>query len=174
MNLELNSSWRTMNVRYLAVTLSVSVLTACGGSTETPDAPTPPTTVPATTPPATTPPRATFSCPLPASSNPSNNCFIGTAQLGSQVNSAIDTLIATRPELFNLNDLAGSNPRVVDRDRYHQALKEELEKRSVCVIVEKEEIAIKNANSYSEQWNAWTTAGYVRRKYVTTCTPAWF
>ena len=83
-------------------------------------------------------------------------------------------MIASRPELFSLTELNGGNPRVLNRDGYWQAVKGELEKQGVCTIIEKEELAIKNENAFNEQWNIQTSAGFVRRRYVTTCTPAWF
>jgi hypothetical protein len=90
------------------------------------------------------------------------------------VNLAIDRVIATRQELFNMTDLAGGNPRVLDRDAYWMAVKAELEKQGVCTIIEKEEFAVKNTNDFNEQWNLWTSTGFVRRRYVTSCSPSWF
>jgi hypothetical protein len=37
-----------------------------------------------------------------------------------------------------------------------------------------EEIALKNTNDFNEQYNIWTSGGYVRRSYITTCFPAQF
>jgi hypothetical protein len=152
--------------------LTGAVFASCGGGNETPANPTPATPTPP--PPATSPTPIAFSCPLPPSSNPTDNCFEGTPQLGAQVNGAIDRVIASRPELFSLTELNGGNPRVLNRDGYWQAVKGELEKQGVCTIIEKEELAIKNENAFNEQWNIQTSAGFVRRRYVTTCTPAWF
>jgi hypothetical protein len=162
--------------------LSVT-LASCGGGT-TPAAPTPtPTPTPA---PIATPSPAGFVCPLPPSSKADpNDCYKGTPTLGTQVNSSIDRVIATRPELFNLNDMAGSNPRVLDRDAYWLAVKHELEKQGVCTLIEKEEFAVKTTNAFNEQWNIWassgapdctrdTCLGFVRRKYATSCAPSWF
>ena len=67
-----------------------------------------------------------------------------------------------------------SNPKVLDRAKYHEAVKLELEKQGVCTLIEKEELALKNTNEYDEQWNIWTSGGYVMRRYVTTCLPAWW
>ena len=149
------------------------MLSACGGGNGTPANPTPASPTPA---PIASPTATSFVCPLPSSSNPSDdNCFEGTPQLGPQVNQAIDHVIATRPELFNLTELNGGNPRVLDRDAYWNAVKAELEKQGVCTIIEKEEFAIKmGTNEFNEQWNLWTSAGFVRRRYVTTCAPSWF
>jgi hypothetical protein len=90
------------------------------------------------------------------------------------VNIAIDQTIAQHPELFNLTDLNGPNPRVLDRAKYHQAVAAAIEAQGVCVLIEKEELALKNTNDFNEQWNIWTSAGFVRRYYVTTCIPASF
>jgi hypothetical protein len=159
-------------------------LAGCGGSAQTPAAPTPtPTPTPA---PIATPTPAGFVCPLPPSSKADpNDCYKGTPTLGAQINSSIDRVIAKRPELFNLNDMAGGNPRVLDRDAYWLAVKHELESQGVCTLIEKEEFAIKTTNDFNEQWNIWassgapnctrdTCLGFVRRKYATTCAPSWF
>jgi hypothetical protein len=148
------------------------MLSACGGSSA-PSDPTPPSPTPAPGP-TPTPPPTGFVCPLPASNNPTDHCFEGEPQLGVQVNLAIDRVISTRQELFNMSDLAGGNPRVLDREAYWKAVKAELEKQGICTIIEKEEFAIKNTNEFNEQWNLWTSAGFVRRRYVTSCAPSWF
>ena len=158
----------------LAVVSTSLMLSACGGGSSAPSAPNPASPTPAPIASPTTPP-AGFVCPLPPSTNPSDdNCFEGQPQLGAEVNLAIDRVIATRGELFNMSDLAGGNPRVLDRDAYWRAVKAELEKQGVCTIIEKEEFAIKNTNDFNEQWNLWTSAGFVRRRYVTSCSPSWF
>ncbi len=162
------------HIRSLAVVgavLAGALLSSCGGGNNTPANPTPATPTPA---PATSPTPAAFSCPLPPSSNPTDNCFEGEPQLGPLVNTAIDRVLAARPELFSPTEFNGGNPRVLDRDAYWQAVKGELEKQGVCTIIQKEELAIKNTNAFNEQWNIWTSAGFVRRRYVTTCEPAWF
>jgi len=70
--------------------------------------------------------------------------------------------------------MVGGNPKVLDRQKYHEAVKLELEAQGVCTQIEKEEMAIKITNEYNEQWNIWTSGGYVMRKLVTTCIPAWW
>ena len=147
------------------------MIPACSSNT-TPVTPTPATPTPT---PATSPTPTAFSCPLPPSHKEDPNaCYVGRPTLGPQINSAIDTVIATRPELFNLQEVIGGNPRVLDRDAYWKAVKAELEKQGVCTIIEKEELAVKITNAYNEQWNLYTSAGFVRRRYVTTCEPSWF
>ena len=50
----------------------------------------------------------------------------------------------------------------------------ELEAQGVCTQIEKDEMAIKISNDFNEQWNIWSSDGYVMRKIVTTCIPAWW
>jgi hypothetical protein len=150
----------------------IGFMTPARTKNSTPVTPTPATPTPT---PVTSPTPAAFSCPLPPShkENP-NDCYVGRPTLGPQINSAIDAVIATRPELFDLNETNGGNPRVLDKDAYWKAVKGELEKQGVCTIIEKEELAVKITNAYNEQWNTYTSAGFVRRRYVTTCEPSWF
>jgi hypothetical protein len=156
-----------------AAVLGGAVLTGCGDS-YTPNSPAAPAT-PATPAPSPTPPPAVgFTCPLPPSSNPENNCPKLAPRLGDYVNGAIDNVIAKHPELFNLSETNGGNPKVLDRQKYHEAVKAELERQGVCTLIEKEEIAVKTTNDFNEQWNIWTSDGYVRRKLITTCIPAWW
>jgi hypothetical protein len=142
---------------------------ACGSST--PATPVVPTPAPPTPTPA---PPVGFVCPLPPSSNAANYCPKLPAKLGAQMNAAIDQVLIKRPELFNFNDMLGGNPKVLDRQQYHEAVKLELEAQGVCTKIELEEMAIKTSNDFNEQWNIWTSSGYVMRKVVTTCIPAWF
>jgi hypothetical protein len=166
-------SQRRVFFSVLGLALTGLVIAGCGGSSNTPVTPTPATPTPA---PISTPAASSsFVCPLPASSKADpGDCYVGTPTLTFQINKAIDTVIATKPQLFNLSDMAGGNPRVLDRDAYWLAVKHELENQGVCTIIEKEEFAVKNTNAFNEQWNLWTSLGYVRRRYVTSCEPSWF
>ncbi len=152
--------------------LSSAFLGACGGGGgASPVAPATPTPVP---PSPTPPPVASFVCSLPPSFNPSPTCPKLQPKLGTYLNTAVDAVLSKRPELFNFNDMLGGNPKVLDREKYHEAVKLELEKQGVCTLIEKEELAIKITNEYNEQWNIWTSGAYVMRRYVTTCSPAWW
>jgi hypothetical protein len=59
--------------------------------------------------------------------------------------------------------MLGGNPKVLDRQKYHEAVKLELEAQGVCTKVEVEELAIKITNDCSEQWNIRTSSGSVVR-----------
>jgi hypothetical protein len=76
--------------------------------------------------------------------------------MGDYVNTAVDAVLSKRPELFDFTDMLGGNPKVLDRQADHEAVKLELEKQGVCTLLEKDELAIKNTNEYNEQWNIWT------------------
>ncbi len=157
----------------LALAAATGALVSCGGETA-PTTPTPsPTPAPAPAPtPAPTP--TPFSCPLPASSNPTNNCGVRTPRLADEVNGAIDALMRKYPPLFNFNDVNGGNPKVVDPTRYYKELKNELGALGVCTNLLPEEIAVKNTNNFSEDWSVLTSSNYVRRRYRGTCTPSWW
>jgi hypothetical protein len=127
-----------------------ALLSACGSDTPAAPEPAPtPSPAPSAAPTPTPNPGSAgaFACKLPPSSNPSADDF---------------------------GELSGPSPRVLDRARYHQVVAENLVQAGVCTVIEKEEIAVKNVNDFNEQWNIHTSAGFVRRKYVTTCAPSWF
>jgi len=156
---------------------------ACGGDTSatTPDpiASGTPTPAPAATPTPTPNPGSigSFACRLPASSNPgamTNGCPETRAQLGDYLNAAIDKAMRERPELFNFAEMNGPSPRVVDPVRYHQVVAENLVQSGVCTVIEREELALKASNAFSEQWVIYTSSGFVRRRYKATCAPSWF
>ena len=46
--------------------------------------------------------------------------------------------------------------------------------QGVCANEEVEEIQVKNVNDFHEQYNLWSSSGYTRRSYITTCFPAQF
>jgi hypothetical protein len=168
-----------------ALALALGLLVACGGA-EIPALPEPePTATPNPAPQPTPTPTpnpgsiGAFACKLPPSSNPDvvygpGVCPKLQPRLGAYVDAAIDKAMRDHPDLFDFNDLAGPSPRVRDRARYHEVVAGNLVQSGVCTIIEAEEIAIKNVNDFNEQWNVHTSSGYVRRKYVTTCSPSWF
>jgi hypothetical protein len=49
-----------------------------------------------------------------------------------------------------------------------------IQAQGICAKDDNEEIAVKNSNAFNEQYNIWTSGGYVRRSYITTCFPAQF
>jgi hypothetical protein len=160
----------TMNARRFLLFAALGAF-ACGGN----DAP--PTAV-ATPPPPPEPspsPVATFTCPLPALPDLHNTCPKLDPQLWEVVENAIQTTLRERPELFDFNDeLGGGSYKVLNRDEYINTTVENIHKQGVCSRAETEEIQVKTTNDFNEQYNIWTSGGYVRRSYITTCIPAQF
>jgi hypothetical protein len=150
------------------------IFIACGSDEPAPTAPNPSPTPTANPAPTPTPTPAGYTCPLPPGSN-HNNCSKGTPRLAEAVNMSIDALMVKHPSIFNLNDLNGGNPKVVNPVRYYEELVNELGRTwAVCTNVLPEEISIKHTNDYSEDWIVLTSGNYVRRSYRGTCTPTWW
>ena len=149
--------------------LSVPFL-SCGGSSPAPTA----VATPAPTP-TPTPAPVGFTCPLPALPDLRNECPKLTPELWEFVESAIQKTIRENPQIFDFNDdLGGGAYRVLDRDRYMKSVVANIHAQGICAREEIEEIQVKNSNAFNEQYNIWTSGGYVRRAYITTCVPAQF
>jgi hypothetical protein len=142
-------------------------------------APTPtPNTAPAPTPtPAPTPAPAPSGTCTPGTGS-GLSCPTTSPSFLGQVNAAIDTLGQQQPDLFNFNDLRGAGGwLVLDPVRYHWAVAEILNSQGLCATYDGEEIAVKNGNSFSDQYDIHLSSGHVRRgdgSYMATCSPAWF
>jgi hypothetical protein len=164
-----------MNViwlRRIALLAVLALAAACGKSSSTPVAVATPTPAPVPSPSAT--PRA-FACPLPSRPDTGITCPRITPVLNGFVNTAIENVIAQQPQLFDFNDsLAPGSWKVRDRQRYVDAVVTAIHAQGVCAKDDNEEIAVKNTNDFNEQYNIWTSGGYVRRSYITTCIPAQF
>ena len=97
-----------------------------------------------------------------------------------QVEGAVMQVMEERPELFNFNDHATATnwPRVLDLAAYQQAVVDVLASQGFCAKDDRlEEIAIKNDNSFNEQYDVQFADQYVRLgggMYRSTCYPAAF
>jgi hypothetical protein len=161
-----------MTLRPLAVLALIPVISSCGSSTPDPVVVASPTPAPTPTPSPT--PRA-FVCPLPSLPDLHITCPKLTPELNGYVNTAVDTVISRRPELFDLNNTLGPGSyKVKDRQKYVDAVVSAIHDQGICAKDDNEEVAVKNSNSFNEQYNIWTSSGYVRRAYITTCFPAQF
>jgi hypothetical protein len=160
--------------RRLALLALIPLFSSCGGSsTPTPVAQATPTpAAPVPSPSAT--PRA-FACPYPSLPDLRITCPKLTPQLNGYVNTAIENVIAQQPQLFDFNDNLGVGSwKVKDRQKYVDAVILAIHAQGICAKDDVEEIAVKNSNLFNEQYNIWTSGGYVRRAYITTCVPAQF
>ena len=66
---------------------------------------------------------------------------------------------------------------VLNPDAYWNAVTAEVERLGYCATNDGEELAVKNSNSFNDQYDIIQGAGYVRRgagSYRSTCYPAWF
>jgi hypothetical protein len=138
-----------------------------------PVAPTSPPALP-TTPPTTNAPSASNGgCSLPKGPGDGTNCpRLGSAIHLDAVDAALTRVGRNRPDLVSGDRVSGGNTNA-----FYNAVVNELRAAGYCAIFDGEEIAVKDTNSYSEQYHVLTSAGIVRRgdgSYRATCSPAWF
>jgi hypothetical protein len=101
-------------------------------------------------------------------------------QFYHQVEAAIEHVLENRPELFDFNDTATRTdwPRIRDLEAYQQAVADNLVAQGFCAKDDRlEEIAVKNENARSEQYDVQLADQYVRRGggiYRASCYPAAF
>jgi hypothetical protein len=149
----------------VAACAAAALFTACnlehtGG---TPVAANPPTTM---APPATpAPPVEVFGCGLPRGTGLGRSCGRDDPQFMDAINTAIDKTIDENPEIFR--DLLANGTEYMD------TVVDNLRKMGFCALNDGEEIAIKNSNDFSEQYDILSSGGNVLRAYMATCRPAW-
>ena len=144
-------------------------------------APTPtPTPAPGSTPaPTPTPaPPTTGSCNLPPSSNPNGSCSMQSPAFLGAVDQAITLLTQQQPSLFDFNNNRCDNCYYVkDAWAYGAGVIKNLTAAGYCGHYDGEELAVKNSNSFNEQYDILLASGHIRRgsgSYRTTCSPSWF
>ena len=144
----------------------------------TPQGPVPPTGNP--TDPAATPPPSGSGCGVGPGNGSGENCPREEPSFLSQVESAMDQLIRQEPQIFNLNKTSKGCTncyQVVDADRYVQRMAELMSQRGLCGLYDGEELAVKKTNDFNDQYDIFTSDGFMRRQlgsYRSTCRPAWF
>src|SRR5260221_4265993 len=161
-------------VLYVTLVACAVPVVAGGSNSRTPTAAATPAPVATPSPvPAATP--QAFVCPLAAMKDLHNQCPKLEPQLLGYVNNAIDAVLRRNPELFDFNDARGESVKVLDRQKYQTAVVAAINAQGgVCAIDNNEEVAVEVINDFNEQFNIWTSAGYTRRSYITTCFPAQF
>src|SRR6266850_1121924 len=113
-------SMNLISPRRAALTALFPFISACGSSTPTPVVVATPTPVPVPSPSPT--PRA-FQCGLPALPDLHITCPKLDPKLNGYVNTAIESVIAQQPHLFDLNDNLGVGSwKVKDRQKYIDAV----------------------------------------------------
>lgn len=123
------------------------------------------------------PPQTGGGCGLPPQS-PAHSCAYKSPQFAGDVEWAIDQVINTKPQFFDMSDQRGfRSPRVLNQDGYTGNVVKFLGQRGYCATYDGEELAVKDSQSFNEQYDIHTASGYVRRgagAYRATCNPSWF
>ena len=157
----------------LALLGSAALLAVCGRSDLTPvEQPTPPP--PTTT--TTTLPAAAQGCGLPASRR--DTCRYENSTFVPQINEAIARVQREHPELFDFTQRHDDLSVLVrDVDRYHELVVQAVRDTGRCAIFDGEEVAVKESNELSDQYDIITFSNFVRwgdGAYAATCRPARF
>jgi hypothetical protein len=143
-------------------------------------APTPNPANPSNPAPAPTPnPPSSRACSLGAGNGSGNNCPYEHARFQEDVERAIDNVIRNNPGLFDMRNSRCPQgcPFVRDSDGYWDAVTNEMRRLGYCAVNDGEELAVKNSNSFNDQYDIISGDGYIRRgagAYRSTCYPAWF
>jgi hypothetical protein len=158
--------------------LAIPVILTTPKPTPTPAAT--PTPAPAPTPsPSPTPPApGGGSCSLPASSPSNPICTDEKARLLDAVEKAITQATQSRPDIFDFNDKKCDNCYYVkDVNAYLSEMVKKLNAQSVCAMWDGEEMAVKDSNAFSEQYDILLASNHMRRgtgSYRGVCKPALF
>ncbi len=140
--------------------------------------PTPSTPGPAPTPTPTPAPPSGGSCSLPPSNNPNAPCTVQNPLFLGPVDKAITLLTQQQPSIFDFNNNKCENCYYVkDVTAYTTGVIKNLNAAGYCAYYDGEELAVKNTNSFNEQYDILISSGHIRRgggSYRTTCNPSWF
>jgi hypothetical protein len=133
----------------------------------------------ASTPVASLAPRA-LSCTLPPGGGSGEDCPQQSPTFMAQVERAIDQTVAEHPEMVNTQRARGCANcyQVLDTHNFPEEVGRNLQRMGLCTKYDGEELAVKNANAFNDQYDILLAEGYIRREdtgaYRATCYPAWF
>jgi len=159
-------------MRLAMLLLACALVTACENTPATQPEPPPPTTTTTTT--TLTP--ASQGCGLPASRR--DTCAYIDSTFRPAIDRAIMRVQKEQPQLFDFTQ-ANDELSVFVRDvpRYTEAVVQALRDAGLCAIFDGEEVAVKNSNEFSDQYDIITSTDFVRwgdGAYAATCHPAAF
>jgi hypothetical protein len=127
---------------------------------------------------APTPEPTPPGCGLQPGLGSGTGCRRELPAFAEDVNHAIAKAQNEHPAWFDFSQHQGGlSYRVLAKDEYIAAVVENLKWRGLCAFDDGIEIAVKNSNSFNEQYNVETSQGFVRwgaGAYISTCRPAWF
>ena len=154
--------------------LAIPVILATPKPTPTPAAT--PTPAPSPTPTPSTPGGG--SCSLPPSNPSSPVCTDESPRLLGAVEKAITQVTESRPDIFDFDDKKCDNCYYIkDVDAYLSQVIKKLNAQGICALWDGEEMAVKENNNYSEQYDILLSSGHIRRgpgAYRGICRPALF
>jgi hypothetical protein len=138
-----------------------------------------PSPTPSSSPAPSTPSTPTGgSCSLPASNSPDAGCSMQSSNFLGAVDKAITKVTEQQPSLFDFTTFTCTNCYYVrNQDAFVAAVVANLTAAGYCALYDGEELAVKNTNSYNEQFDILVSSGYIRRgdgSYRSTCNPSWF
>jgi hypothetical protein len=118
------------------------------------------------------------SCSLPPSNNPEAGCSMQSPNFLGAVDKAITRVTEQHPSLFDFNQKTCENCYyVLDQDAFVAGVIKNLNGAGYCAQYDGEELAVKNSNSFNEQYDILVSSGHIRRgagSYRSTCNPSWF
>jgi hypothetical protein len=124
-------------------------------------------------------PPGTWACPL-GKGDPAAACSEsrGEPVFLARVDAAIDELIQTRPELFDLTRKVGEKGYLVlEPEKFYLGVAEVLQTRGLCAGWDLKELQVKDGNGFSEQYDLLLSNDHIRRgagSFRATCTPSAF
>lgn len=154
--------------------IAALLISGCKNAPGTPTGqPSTPVTTTTTT---TTLPAEAQGCGLPASRT--DGCRYENSTFVPDVQRAIARVQREQPDLFDFTQAHDELSVLVrDVDRYHEEVVKVLRETGLCAIFDGEEVAVKNTNDFSDQYDIITASGFVRwgdGAYAATCRPARF
>jgi hypothetical protein len=160
------------------------IMGGCGGGSASPTAPATPAPSPTASSTPTPPPTAGGSveavCRSIGYGRPKVGCdHLETASVLSTVETAIDRLVAARPEIFDTtNQIGDGGFRVLDEKAYFEGMQSTLAGMGVCSQqATGTNLIVKNDNDLDETYAILNSKGFVRRgwgSYITSCIPSSF
>jgi hypothetical protein len=156
--------------------VTVPVVLGAPAPSPTPTPAPAPEQTPAPNPPPNTPSGG--SCSLPPSNNPEAGCSMQSPNFLGAVDKAITRVTEQHPSLFDFNQKTCENCYyVLDQDAFVAGVIKNLNGAGYCAKYDGEELAVKNSNSFNEQYDILVSSGHIRRgagSYRSTCNPSWF
>jgi hypothetical protein len=159
---------RSPELRVVALALT---LTVCGGSSPTqPPTSTPPPSTPTPVPVATPLPPLSASCSRLGAGSPTARCPREQASFQSEVDDAITQVRHEKPGIFNGDVVLSTGQLIV-------GVIKAMDEKGICAGWDGEELAVKNSDTFNDQYDIMTAGGRVRQgvgSYRTTCYPSAF